>query len=82
MAVFTSWADELERFKNAIARRSIDSYFVSAIENSREMRTMYTKLKNIQGWLEWLKMKAANEAISADAGGSSNPMLMALGGGS
>ena len=66
---FTTWAAELARFKDALAARDTDSFFIMATENSREMRTMYTKLGNITAFLEWLEDKAAMEAAGLSSGG-------------
>jgi len=77
---FTSWADELARFKDAIADRNTDAYFISSTENSREMRTMYTKLGNITTYLAWLEMKASNETNTIN--GSTAPIFLAVGGSS
>lgn len=79
---FTSWADELARFKNALADRNIDSFWVMSTENSREMKTVYTRLNNIQDFISWLEMKASNEALT-DAegrGGDSVSILLSVGG--
>ncbi len=77
MAGFTSWADVLASFKDAIADRNAASWFLLSTENSREMRTMYTKTQNTQEWLEWLEMKASQEAVVGTAAASP----FALGGG-
>lgn len=65
---FVSWAAELVRFKNALAERNVESFFISATENSRQMRTTYTKLGNIQSFLEWLESKATEEASGFASG--------------
>jgi len=65
---FVSWATELARAKNAIANRSWDAYFLQSVENRIEMRTSYTKIGNITGFIEWLEMKAAEEAMGYEAG--------------
>ena len=75
---FTSWAAELTRWKDAIANRSTDAFWVMSTENSREMRTTYTKLQNIQDFTEWLEMKAAMEAEDATFGSGS--ILLSVGG--
>lgn len=77
MAEFISWADELRKFKNAMASRSIDSYFVAEQERPNSVRTMYTKLGNIQSFLEWLEGKAAEEALGS---GISGGMFTSIGG--
>ena len=66
---FTTWAGELARFKNALAVRDTDSFFIMSTENSREMRTMYTKLGNITDFLQWLEYKASMEAAGLSGGG-------------
>ena len=65
---FISWAAELVRFKDALTERNVDQFFVAATENSRQMRTTYTKLGNIQSFLEWLESKAAEEASGFTSG--------------
>jgi hypothetical protein len=65
---FTTWAAELLRFKNALAERNVEYFFLQATENSREMRTQYTKLGNITEFLEWLEFKAAEEVGGLSAG--------------
>jgi len=77
MATFTSWADELARFKNALADKNVDAFFLQGTENRNEMRVMYTKLENVAKFIEWLEMKAANEALSADDGAG---VLFSVGG--
>ena len=68
MADFVSWATELTRAKNALANRTWDAYFVASVENSREMRTTYTKLGNVHAFIEWLERRAAEEALGAETG--------------
>lgn len=75
---FTSWAAELARWKDAIANRSTDAFWVMSTENSREMSTTYTKLNNITDFTEWLEMKAAAEAEGTDYGSSS--IFLSVGG--
>jgi hypothetical protein len=77
MPKFISWAHELERFKDALANRNVESFFISSTENSREMRRTFTILGNVTKFLEWLEMKAAEEAASS-AGGS---IFFSVGGG-
>lgn len=79
---FTTWAAELERWKNALADRNIDAFWIMSTENSREMRTVYTRLENIQKFTEWLEQKASNEALTeADGkGGSTTSILLSVGG--
>ena len=73
---FVSWATEVARAKEALADRNWDSYFIMSIENSREMRTTYTQLGNVMKFIEWLEMKASEEAN----GFSSGEMPTAIGG--
>jgi hypothetical protein len=65
---FISWATELARAKEALANRTWDQYFISRIENHREMGTAYTKLENVVKFIEWLEQKAAEESMSINAG--------------
>jgi len=76
--VFTSWADELARFKNALAAKEVDSFWIMSTENSREMRTVYTRLGNVTQFIEWLEMKATLEAETND--GTSGGLLTSVGG--
>jgi hypothetical protein len=62
------WASELQRCKDAIAYRRVDQYLLASVENSREMRTTYATFGNVQGWLENLEMKAAEEAQNITPG--------------
>lgn len=66
---FTSWAAELTRWKNALAERNTDAFFIMSTENQSEMRTVYTRLDNIEKFTEWLEYKAAMEAITQEEGG-------------
>ena len=68
MADFVSWQTEYTRAKNAIANRAWDGYFISSVENSREMKTMYTKLGNVMEFIEWLGAKAAQESLGLAEG--------------
>lgn len=66
---FTSWAAELTRWKNALANRNTDAFFIMSTENQSEMRTVYTRLDNIEKFTEWLEHKAAMEAMAQEEGG-------------
>lgn len=68
MADFVSWTAELARWKNAVANRNIDAYFIDSVNNSREMRTMYSKLGSITRYTEWLEGKAAKESAGLSSG--------------
>jgi len=68
MATFVSWAYELARFKDALANRNVEQFFLASVENSREMKTTYTRLGNIQEFLNWLESKAADEASGFEPG--------------
>jgi hypothetical protein len=65
---FTTWAAELTRFKDALANRSVDAFWISSSENMREMRTTYTKLGNITDFISWLESKASEESLGLSAG--------------
>lgn len=58
---FISWRHELNRAKTAWANRQWDAFFQSSVENSREMRTTFTKASNILEVIEWLEAKAFEE---------------------
>lgn len=78
---FTTWADELERWKAALASREIKQFFLLSTENRNEMRTVYTRLDNVTKFTEWLEQKAALEAVaSADGGEGSGSIFMSVGG--
>jgi len=80
---FTTWAAELARWKDALADRDIDAFFVMSTENSREMQTVYTRLDNVAKFTEWLTQKASNEALTDDEGKGSDSVsiLLSQGGG-
>lgn len=81
MAVFVSWATELARWKNALANRNVDAFFLMSTENRNEMRTTYTRLDNITKFTEWLELKASLEALSSDEGGEGpGSILTSIGG--
>jgi hypothetical protein len=65
---FTTWAAELARFKNAMAERTLDSFWLASTENSKQMRTTYTLLGNITAFEDWLEQKAAEEAAGEQRG--------------
>lgn len=75
MATF-SWIVEYERAKQALATRDWDSYFLSSVENSKEMRTTYTLLGNVQAFIDWLGAKAAAERM----GDADSSFFMTIGG--
>lgn len=60
-ALFVSYAQLYIEAKNALANRSWDSWFLQKTQNSRDMETMYTKIGNITGFIDWLKQKALEE---------------------
>ena len=75
---FTSWSAELVRWKDALAKKDIDSFFLMSTENRHEMRVQYTKIENVIQFTEWLEGKAAMEQVSvADGGGG---ILFSVGG--
>ena len=45
--VFITWADELLRWKNALADRNTYAFFLMSTENLNEMIFVYTILNNI-----------------------------------
>jgi len=83
MTEFTTWAVELLRWKNALANRDIDSFWVMSTENSREMHTTYTRLDNISKFTEWLENKKDMESLRSDEGkgGDSVSILQFVAGG-
>lgn len=80
---FTTWAAELLRWKNALATRNIDSFWIASTENINEMRTVYTRLNDVGKFTTYLESKADMEALSdADGrGGDSVSILQAVSGG-
>jgi len=73
---FVSWTAELARWKDAVANRNVESFFVASTENRNQMRTTYRRLDDIQSFTEWLEMKAAAEV----AGGNPGEIPFAIGG--
>lgn len=73
---WTSWASLLAKWKEAMADRNIESFFLSGYENTHQLRTTYTQLSNVQAFTEWLEAKAAEES----AGFSSGHIPSAIGG--
>jgi len=67
---------ELERFKIAVAARDIDSFWIMSSENSRNMRIVYTRLNNIQDYIQWLEYMADME----DNNNSAGSVLISVGG--
>lgn len=55
------WTRQLERFKKAVEERNIESFFIMSAENSRNMKTVYSRMNDIGQFLEWLEMKADEE---------------------
>jgi hypothetical protein len=68
MTLFTTWAEELAKAKNAVASRSWDAYFQSSVENHQQMRTTFTTLGNVTKFIEWLEMKAYEESSGLSPG--------------
>ena len=68
---FTTWRAEYNRAQEALAGMSWDAYFVSSVENNREMRTTYTRLGNITGFIDWLLNKAIEEEQGFSSTGGS-----------
>ena len=65
---FTTWAQHLVDWKDALASGDINRFLISSMENSREMRTTYQTLNSIAKFTEWLEMKAAEEASGYNPG--------------
>lgn len=75
---FTSWSDLLSEFKDALANRDVDSFFLASTENRHEMRVQYTKLGNVTAFLEWLEGKASEESVTDEDG--KGGILFSIGG--
>jgi hypothetical protein len=58
----------LSDFKDALANRRYAEWFLSSCENSREMRTSFTKIPNIIEMEEWLEAKASSESGGFSSG--------------
>jgi len=71
------WQTQLERFKKAYSENRPESWFISAIENSREMKTTYQSLKRVSDFIEWLEYKAM---IEAEGHESSGGVFLSIGG--
>jgi hypothetical protein len=59
--MFTTWAAFYADALDAVTNRSWDKFFISKIQNNKDMETSFTKLGNITNFLDWLKNKADNE---------------------
>jgi hypothetical protein len=78
---FTTWTSELERWKNALSDRNIDSFFIRTSENSNQMRTVYNSLGDIQKFTEWLEQKASMETTNTEDGGyGEGSIFLSIGG--
>lgn len=73
---FESWQKMYLDWLDCLAGRKSQDWFLMSYENSREMRTTYTKLDNISEFTEWLKVKADEEKLGAESG----TIFMAVGG--
>ena len=58
---FTTWTALLAKWKDALANRDTDSFFLMSSENLHEMKAVYTRLDNVAKFTEWLEGKAAME---------------------
>jgi hypothetical protein len=65
---FTTWAAMLSDFRDAIANRRVEQWFVSSTENNREMRTTFTKMPNVMEMHDWLEAKASEESVGFSSG--------------
>ena len=65
---FTSWAAILLEWKNALADRNMDSFFISSAESGREMRTTYQSFKQIADFTSYLEGKAMEESVGLGNG--------------
>lgn len=65
---WVSWNSLYLKWLDALADRDPDSFFNSSVENSREMRTTYTVLGNVEKFTEWLKSKSDEEAQGLTGG--------------
>jgi len=63
-----TWAMFLVELKEYMAGRKTEDWFISSLENSREMRTTYTILGNFTKFYEWVERKAAEEALGSEPG--------------
>ena len=71
-----SWTDLYLKWLDALANRNIDSFFISSTENSREVRTTYSTMNNIEAFTSWLKAKSDQEQSGVDDG----EMFLCVGG--
>jgi len=62
------WRAQYEKFKQAIADRSVETFFLASSENSRQMRATYTLLGNMTDFLEWLEYQAMLEEANMSSG--------------
>ena len=64
MAAFTTWAAELQRFKDAVASRDSESLLQSGYTNSQGQSVTFSGLDAIQRHIEFLEGKASQESNS------------------
>lgn len=69
------WRKQLIRFQEAVEKRDIDSFFIMSAENSRNMRTVYARMKDIGEFISYLEAKADEEE-----NGGSGAVLRSIGG--
>ena len=58
---FTTYAALYQKALDALADQSKQDLLIAEIQNSHDMRTMYTKLGNYTAFLDWLKAKVSEE---------------------
>lgn len=63
-----SWTSLYNKWLDALENRDINSFFLSSTENSREMRTTYSTMNNVEQFTSWLKAKSDQEQTGVDDG--------------
>jgi len=73
MATFTTWAAELQRFKNAIASTPQSELLKAGYSDGRGQLITFRRLSDIQNHISFLEEKAAAEA---NPGGKRTPFFL------
>lgn len=63
-----SYREILTKTKEHMYARKAESFWYLSTENARQMKTQYTKFKNMQEFIEWLEYMADNEDNNQGAG--------------
>lgn len=75
MATFSSWAAELERFRNALSSQSQETLLQAGWTSGSGQTVTFKRWEDVIGWLHELEAKAAAEANS----GGKRRMMISMG---